>query len=141
MDRPVETLARQPSKAIPTYPAAIEQLSAELMGYIADKWTLLVFEALAERDCLRFGELRRAVPGISQKMLTQTLRQMERIGLVEREVHAVIPPRVDYRRTALANSLGPLICSLWTWVENNASTMVAARQKFDETQAQPPAAV
>ena len=93
---------------------------------------VLVFEELAEQDSMRFGELRKAVPGISQKMLTQTLRQMESIGLVSRTVHAVIPPRVDYRRTELGMSLGPVICSLWSWVEQNAAAMQAARQTFSQ---------
>lgn len=135
MDRPANADETGTCSAIPAYEPAVDQLSAELMGYIADKWTLLVFEALVEADSLRFGELRRAVPGISQKMLTQTLRQMERIGLVSRTAHAVIPPRVDYRRTALANSLGPVICKLWTWVEDNAEEMQRAKRDFDQSSA------
>jgi DNA-binding HxlR family transcriptional regulator len=131
MDRPAAGAKQSKPKSVPAYPQAIDQLSTELMGYIADKWTLLVLEELADHDSLRFGELRRAVPGISQKMLTQTLRQLERIGLVARTVHPVIPPHVDYRRTALASSLGPVICNLWTWVEQNSAEMEKARREFD----------
>lgn len=133
MDRPPNADETCTCSAIPAYEPVVDQLSSELMGYIADKWTLLVFESLVAAESLRFGELRRAVPGISQKMLTQTLRQMERIGLVSRTVHAVIPPRVDYRPTALANSLGPVICKLWTWVEDNAEEMQRAKRAFDQS--------
>jgi DNA-binding HxlR family transcriptional regulator len=116
---------------IPSFPHEVDKLSLELMSYIADKWTLLVFEELAEQGTMRFNELRKAVPGISQKMLTQTLRQLERIGLVTRTVHAEIPPRVEYGRTELGQSLGPVICGLWTWVEQNVEAMEHARQRFD----------
>lgn len=117
---------------VPCYSTAVDDLSQELVGYIADKWTLIVYEELAERQCMRFGELRKAVPGISQKMLTQTLRQMERIGLVSRTLYPSVPPKVEYRCTALGLSLGPAICGLWDWVERNAEAMERARQTFDE---------
>ena len=100
------------------------------MGYIADKWTLVVLEELHDHGVMRFNELRKAIPGISQKMLTQTLRQMERNGLVARKVHAVIPPKVEYQRTDLGRSLGPVICGLWNWVEQNSEKLVTARAQF-----------
>jgi DNA-binding HxlR family transcriptional regulator len=134
MDRPEANRTSSKPKTVPSYPQEVDQLSTELIGYIADKWTLLVLEELADHESMRFGELRRAVPGISQKMLTRTLRQLERIGLLTRTVHPVIPPRVDYSRTALASSLGPVVCSLWTWVEQNSGEMERARQAFDKPQ-------
>ena len=115
----------------PSYSVEVEALSQELIGYIADKWTLIVLEELRDHGVMRFNELRKAVPGISQKMLTQTLRQMERNGLVIRTVHPVIPPRVEYQRTELGQSLGRAICGLWTWVEENADRLQAARAGFD----------
>jgi DNA-binding HxlR family transcriptional regulator len=127
-----ETVEAADAKPIPTYTAQVESLSHELIGQIADKWTLIVFEELAEHGTMRFSELRKAVPDISQKMLTQTLRQMERIGIVSRRVYPVIPPRVEYSCTDLGRSLGPAICSLWRWVEQNAETMTAAQAKFDQ---------
>ena len=87
----------------PTDPR-IERLVNELIGRIADKWTLLVLELLEEKGTLRFTRIAEQVEGISQKMLTQTLRQMERDGLVTRTVHPVVPPRVDYALTPLGNS-------------------------------------
>jgi DNA-binding HxlR family transcriptional regulator len=109
----------------------INTLVNELIGRIADKWTMLVLEELAERGEMRFTALARAVPGISQKMLTQTLRQMERDGLVTRTVHPVVPPRVDYRLTDLGLSLGCAFCGVWEWAEAHAARVEAARAAFD----------
>src|SRR5690606_34285013 len=74
----------------------VETLVNELIGRVADKWTLLVLEELEDHGTCRFTELSRLVPGISQKMLTQTLRAMERDGLLVRTVHPVVPPKVEY---------------------------------------------
>src|ERR1700761_8891616 len=97
----------------------IEALVNDLIGRVADKWTMIILEALTEHEELRFTQLSRQVPGISQKMLTQTLRQMERDGMVTRTVHPVIPPRVDYRLTQLGRSLGAAFCGVWLWAEEN----------------------
>lgn len=109
----------------------IEALVNDLIGRVADKWTMLVLEVLAERGELRFTQLSRLVPGISQKMLTQTLRQMERDGMVSRKVHAVVPPRVDYRLTDLGLSLGAAFCGVWIWAEENLARVETAREAFD----------
>ncbi len=109
----------------------LEALVTELIGRIADKWTMIVLEVLAEQGELRFSGLSRQVPGISQKMLTQTLRQMERDGLVIRTVHPVIPPRVEYRLTNLGNSLGDAFCGVWTWAETHQAQIDAARNAYD----------
>jgi DNA-binding HxlR family transcriptional regulator len=112
--------------------AEVDALSTELLGHVADKWTLVVLEELAEHGTLRFTELRRKIPGVSQKMLTQTLRQMERVGLVTRDIHPVIPPKVEYQLTKLGYSLGGAVCQLWRWVAENAETMTAAQASFDK---------
>ncbi|WP_454797490.1 winged helix-turn-helix transcriptional regulator [Novosphingobium lindaniclasticum] len=109
----------------------VDALVNELIGRVADKWTLLVLEALEEQGESRFTALARIVPGISQKMLTQTLRQMERDGFVHRTVHPVIPPRVDYRLTPLGHSLGEAFCGVWLWAEGNLETVSSARAAFD----------
>lgn len=109
----------------------VEMLVNELIGRVADKWTLLVLEELEDNGVLRFTELARMVPGISQKMLTQTLRAMERDGLVERTVHPVIPPKVEYRLTDLGNSLGEAFCGVWHWAGDNLDRVEAARKAFD----------
>lgn len=109
----------------------VDELVNELIGRVADKWTLLVIEALEEHGESRFSVLARQVPRISQKMLTQTLRQMERDGLVRRTVHPVIPPHVDYLLTPLGHSLAEAFCSVWTWAEAHLEAVEAARTVFD----------
>jgi len=113
----------------------IEALVNDLIGRVADKWTMLTLEALTDKGELRFTQLSREVPGISQKMLTQTLRQMERDGMVSRTVHAVVPPRVDYRLTDLGLSLGAAFCGVWIWAEENLARVEAARHTFDDRRA------
>ena len=126
------TLAEvQSHEAIPTYSRAVEVLTKELLGQIADKWTMIVLEELVTADSVRFSALRRAIPEISQKMLTQTLRRMERVGLITRTVHPVIPPNVEYSRTELGHSLGKAVCGIWSWVETHAETMDKAQKNFD----------
>ena len=110
----------------------VEMLVSDLIGRVADKWTLLVLEELEDHGVLRFTELARRVPGISQKMLTQTLRAMERDGLVERTVHPVIPPKVEYRLTDLGHSLGEAFCGVWHWAGDNLDRVEAARKAFDD---------
>lgn len=110
----------------------VEALVTELIGRVADKWTMILLEELTEHGELRFTQLRRLVPDISQKMLTQTLRQMERDGMVVRTVHAVVPPRVDYRLTDLGATLSAAFCGVWIWAEENLQRVEAARRAFDE---------
>jgi len=122
------------------YPAEVdprvEALVNELIGRVADKWTMLILEVLDENGELRFTRIGELVPGISQKMLTQTLRQMERDGLVIRTVHPVVPPKVEYRLTALGESLGEAFCGVWIWAAKHLSEIEAARAAFDERKAQ-----
>lgn len=109
----------------------VEALVTEVIGRVADKWTMLILELLAEQGEMRFTRIGKAVPGISQKMLTQTLRQMERDGLVHRTVHPVIPPRVEYRLTDLGASLGEAFCGVWLWAAANLERIETARASFD----------
>ena len=108
----------------------IEALVNDIIGKVADKWTMLILEALEEHGVLRFTQLGRAVGGISQKMLTQTVRQMERDGLGRRTVHPVIPPRVDYELTPLGASLGAAFCGVWIWAETHHAEIEQARRAF-----------
>lgn len=109
----------------------VEALVTELIGRVADKWTMLILEALHEGGVMRFSEVGRAVGGISQKMLTQTLRLMERDGLVTRTVYPVVPPRVDYALTPLGESLGRAFCGVWIWAERHLQEIEASRAEFD----------
>ena len=106
-------------------------LVMDLIGRVADKWTMTVLEVLAEAGTLRFTRLAEAVPGVSQKMLTQTLRAMERDGLVVRTVHPVVPPHVEYHLTEMGLSLGAAFCGVWSWAEENMAQVEAARETFD----------
>jgi DNA-binding HxlR family transcriptional regulator len=110
----------------------VEALVTELIGRVADKWTMLILETLDENGCLRFTRIAEHVPGISQKMLTQTLRQMERDGLVTRTVHPVIPPHVDYELTDLGESLGEAFCGVWIWAEKSLARIERSRTAFDK---------
>lgn len=109
----------------------VEALVNEVIGRVADKWTMLILEVLAEHGELRFTRVGELVGGISQKMLTQTLRLMERDGLVIRTVHPVIPPKVEYRLTDLGVTLAEAFCGVWTWAETNIDRIEAARALFD----------
>lgn len=109
----------------------IESLVNELIGRVADKWTMLILEILAEKGEMRFTRLGELVGGISQKMLTQTLRQMERDGLVTRTVHPVVPPKVEYKLTELGMSLGAAFCGVWIWASEHLDRVEEARQEFD----------
>jgi DNA-binding HxlR family transcriptional regulator len=108
----------------------------QILDRIADKWSLLVI-ALLERRRLRFTELRREIDGVSQRMLTVTLRQLERDGLVSRTVHPVVPPRVDYELTPLGTSLHETIQALVTWTETHQREIAAARTTYDARAAEP----
>ena len=109
----------------------VEALVNDVIGRVADKWTMLILEVLAEHGELRFTRIGEQVGGISQKMLTQTLRLMERDGLVVRTVHPVIPPKVEYRLTDLGVTLAQAFCGVWTWAEANIERIEAARADFD----------
>ena len=112
----------------------------QILDRIADKWSLLVI-ALLDRRRLRFTELRREIDGVSQRMLTVTLRQLERDGLVRRTVHPVVPPRVEYELTPLGATLHETIQALVTWTEEHRSEIAAARTAYDERESQPAAAI
>jgi len=109
----------------------VEALVTELIGRVADKWTMILLEVLEENGVQRFTQLARAVPDISQKMLTQTLRRMERDGMLTRTVHPVVPPRVDYALTPLGETLSEAFCGVWMWAEANLDRVERAREEFD----------
>ncbi|NIH86386.1 winged helix-turn-helix transcriptional regulator [Amycolatopsis granulosa] len=101
-----------------------------ILDRVADKWSLLVI-ALLDRRAMRFSELRRAIDGVSQRMLTVTLRHLERDGIVTRTVYPVVPPRVDYELTPLGVSLHEVIKSLVTWTEEHQREIAAAHAAYD----------
>ncbi len=102
----------------------------QILDRVGDKWSISVIHALGE-DTRRFTELRRAIDGISQRMLTATLRTLERDGLVERTVYPVVPPRVDYRLTPLGRTLSNTVCALMGWAMQHADDIDEARAAYD----------
>jgi DNA-binding HxlR family transcriptional regulator len=103
---------------------------SDVLDRIGDKWSVLVVVMLGDGP-KRFNELRRSIASISQRMLTLTLRGLERDGLVTRTVFPTIPPRVDYELTELGRSLLQPVGALGDWARRNHANIVAARQKFD----------
>jgi DNA-binding HxlR family transcriptional regulator len=103
----------------------------EILDRIADKWTTLIIGMLSHGESRRFNELRRAIGGISQKMLTQTLRDLERDGLVERTMYPQIPPRVEYALTPLGKTLCAPLSALGQWASDHMQEVRAAQDSFD----------
>jgi DNA-binding HxlR family transcriptional regulator len=104
----------------------------DVINQISGKWSTLLLEALAERP-YRFGELRRLVPDISQRMLTQTLRDLQRDGYVDRKVFPTKPPSVEYSMTDLGRSLFVPLSKVLQWAEENHASVKAARARYDES--------
>lgn len=107
-------------------------LVRETIGRVADKWTMLALEVLEEHGRLRFTRLGELIGGVSQKMLTKTLRQMEADGLLVRTVYPVVPPRVEYELTDMGHSLGAAFCGVWLWAEENREAIARSREAFQE---------
>jgi DNA-binding HxlR family transcriptional regulator len=114
-DRPDGAARRGPCAAIPAEQMAFVR---QILDRVGDKWSLLVI-AVLESGRLRYTDLQREVPGISQRMLTLTVRQLEQDGLVTRTAYAEVPPRVEYALTPLGRSLHHIVTSLVTWVLDN----------------------
>ena len=113
----------------------------QVLDCIADKWTVLIIRRLAD-GTLRFAQLQRAVDGISQKVLTKTLRDLERDGIVTRRIYASVPPKVEYTLTPLGRSLCSLVAGICDWAEANIEQVQAARQVYarsEENSKSPPA--
>jgi DNA-binding HxlR family transcriptional regulator len=111
--------------------------SREVLDRIGDKWSVLILGQLADGP-RRFTELSRAIEGVSQKMLTQTLRGLERDGLITRTVHASVPPRVDYALTELGRTLSAPLHALEAWARDHMADVVRARTRYDTKQARRP---
>lgn len=108
--------------------------SRTVLRHVTDRWTPMIITVLANHDPepVRFGQIREAVGGISGKVLTETLRSMERDGLVTREVTASIPPRVDYALTPLGHSATAPIDALRHWAESHVTEVENNRQQYDQ---------
>lgn len=115
------------------------QTISGLLQRIGDKWSVLVVQTLGDGS-RRFNELRREIPAVSQRMLTLTLRNLERDGLVSRTVTPTIPPRVDYELTGLGRSLQKPICGLVQWSMDNVGAIHSAQDRYDSEHSESEAA-
>jgi DNA-binding HxlR family transcriptional regulator len=106
----------------------------QILDRIGDKWTALVIGLLDERT-MRFSELQHSIGGISQKMLTQTLRNLERDGLVTRMIYAEVPPRVEYSLTPMGKTLAQPLAVIRQWAESNIGAVSAAQSHYDNRDA------
>jgi DNA-binding HxlR family transcriptional regulator len=111
--------------------------SRQILDVLANKWTMLVMGALSGGP-LRFGQLRRRLDGVTQKMLTQTLRTLERDGLVTRTVYPTVPPRVEYAATPLGRSVTELLTGIRVWSEEHIDEVLDARAAYDVRAAEEP---
>jgi DNA-binding HxlR family transcriptional regulator len=128
---PTRTAAQRREAEREAYNAFIAECpSRQLLDRLTDKWTTLLLIALADGS-QRYSELARTVAGVSQKMLTQTLRNLERDGLITRRVTPSVPVRVDYELTGLGRSLLPVVREVKSWAEHHMPDVLAARSRFD----------
>ncbi|MFD5765526.1 winged helix-turn-helix transcriptional regulator [Streptomyces sp. NPDC127049] len=128
---PTRTAAEQRAEARRAYDAYLADCPArQLLDRLSDKWVTLVLNALADGP-RRYAELSRKVAGVSQKMLTQTLRGLERDGLVTRTVTPSVPVRVDYALTPLGASLLPVVAAVKAWADGHMGEVAAARAAYD----------
>jgi DNA-binding HxlR family transcriptional regulator len=102
----------------------------QVLNRIADKWTVLVVGSLSQKT-KRFSELKKEISGVSQKMLTQTLRGMERDGLLTRKVYPTVPPKVEYTLTDLGLSLITMLNEIRNWSEGNIEKVLASQKEYD----------
>lgn len=126
---------KQPSQVLtfvsPAGGASTSELDGivlDVIGRVADKWTMLVLEVLAQHGIQRFTRIGQRVGNISQRMLTKTLRQMEQDGFVIRTVYPEVPPRVEYQLTELGESLCAAFCGVWTWAETHHAELKVLRE-------------
>ena len=104
---------------------------SDVLNRIGDKWSVMVVGMLGRSGTLRFNELKRMINGVSQRMLTLTLRNLERDGLVTRKIYPEVPPRVEYGLTELGKTLEVPISKLWDWSAENYGSIVDARAIYD----------
>jgi DNA-binding HxlR family transcriptional regulator len=107
-------------------------LKRDVLAHAGNRWSLGIVHALGVAGTLRHAELARQLDGVTQRMLTRSLRQLERDGLIVRHDHREVPPRVDYTLTALGRGLLVGMMPLWTWVIDNAAAFRSARSRFDQ---------
>jgi DNA-binding HxlR family transcriptional regulator len=133
METKIETKTRAESAPDPIWNAYEAACPTRLvLNRIADKWTVLVVSSL-EQGTKRFSTLQREVGGVSQKMLTQTLRGLERDGLVTRTIYPTVPPKVEYALTPLGLTLVGLVDAIRVWSETHIEAVIESQTRYDNT--------
>lgn len=130
------SLIRPPLEPAAREPGTTCTAMSDILNRIGDKWSVMVVAQLGNTRTLRFSQLRRAVEGISQRMLTLTLRNLERDGLVSRTIYAEVPPRVEYELTGLGQTLLEPINALWEWADTHGEDVACARERYDSAAAE-----
>jgi DNA-binding HxlR family transcriptional regulator len=108
-----------------------DRLARDIMSRVTDTWSMWVIHVLGEQSPMRFSRIAEQVEGVSQKMLTKTLRQLERDGLVTRRIFMEVPPRVEYALTPTGRELMLKFLPLWLWIVEQLPVFVAARQTYE----------
>jgi DNA-binding HxlR family transcriptional regulator len=130
MDMPASPLL--PTK-VPPHPGVSAECRkmSSILSIVGDKWTVMIVMVLAESP-RRFNDLKRTIGGISQQMLTRTLKALERDGMVSRKVHPTVPPQVEYALTTLGHSLADPVRALGGWARMNLEEIESNRQRYDD---------
>lgn len=109
-------------------------LKSDILNHVGNKWSLFIIHALGIDGRMRFSNLQKHINGISQKMLTKCLRELERDGLISRTVYPEVPPRVEYELTPLGRGLLVQVTPLWYWIANSVNQFKEARINYDKSQ-------
>lgn len=107
-----------------------DQLKHDILNHVGNKWSLFVIHALGIDGKMRFTNLENHIKGISQRMLTKCLRELERDGLILRTVHPEVPPKVEYELTTLGRGLLVQVTPLWLWIARNSNELNQARENY-----------
>lgn len=131
MSAPNTAVSSQVGTVVPEGPCGDDDCGIrDVLDRLGDRWTVLVVVELA-KGSRRYGELERAIPGISQRMLSLTTKRLCRDGLVERIVHPTLPPQVEYRLTAMGGSFATMISALADWSRDHKPAIAASREEWD----------
>lgn len=111
-----------------------DDLKSDILNHVGNKWSLFIIHALGIDGRMRFSNLQKHITGISQKMLTKCIRELERDGLISRTVYPEVPPRVEYELTALGRGLLVQVTPLWYWIANSVDQFKVARANYGKSE-------
>lgn len=109
-------------------------IKSDILNHVGNKWSLYIIHALGIDGRMRFSNLQKHINGISQKMLTKCVRELERDGLISRTVYPEVPPRVEYELTSLGRGLLVQVTPLWFWIANSVNDFKEARANYDKSE-------